>query len=618
MARYFTFILGFFITQLYGQSVSELIKSAARLEAEGHLYDAAQLQEKAWRIKPQDKIYAWQAGQNYYYAKDYRKAVDCLGPVKLMDKEYPLSGLMYARALKHDGRYREAMEAFTQFLKQYNGPEKKQLEEVVVIDMQGCDYALQQKGQTANKPELKFEILPEAVNSLENEFAPIPVTDDLLYFTSNFQGSIRIYRTGRQDGVWSRPEPASGLPTSAGQHFGNGCFSPDGSRFYFTQCAAPSRKQKDGKQSCGIYMTRNTGNGQWTEPERLRDYINTPNATNTQPTVFELNGEEVMVFVSDREGGLGGSDLYRCSRPLASGDIDFSLPVNLGPKINTPGDELTPFVNIADGRLYFSSNGHLNMGGFDIFQCDFLSDQPVVKNLGLPYNSSADDTGFTLKKSGLGGYLVSNRFFLPQKSSTRHEDIFEFSKVEKRYYLTAVVFDDEQRISMRNLDVALYERGKDGKLSLLTQQKFAEGDIQFEIEPNRQYAIEVSKQGYQTQLAETSSLTASGGNHKLSVNLRKKDNEKSQAFTKSTTTQPATTQPAPQRFFVQLETVAKPNLEAVRYDEVRKLGQLITLKGDGNYSRVALGPFGTREAANEVARAARDIPDFGAAMVVRF
>jgi hypothetical protein len=523
----------------------------------------------------------------------------------MMDKEYPLSGLMYARALKQDGRYREAMEAFTQFLKQYSGPEKKQLEQVIVTEMQGCDYALQLKSAQLGNSDLRFEVLPEAVNSLENEFAPIPITDDVLYFSSNFQGTARIYRTIRQEDNWSRPELASGLPAPVEQHFGNGCFSPDGSRFYFTQCTAPDKKKKDGRAICGIYVTKREGSGQWSEPVRLREYINAANATNTQPNVFELNGEEVMVFASDREGGNGGLDLYRCSRPFASDDVDFSLPVNLGPQINTPGDELTPFVDIETGELYFSSNGHLSLGGFDIHKVRFLSEVPSVTNLGIPYNSAADDFGFILKKSRSGGFLVSNRLSLPQKSTTRHEDLFEFSKTEREYFLTATAFDNDARVSLRGLDVALYEKGSDGRLSLLTKQTFAEGDVKFPIDPDRHYAIEVSKAGYQTQSVETTALTAANGNHKLSVNLLKTGLPTHQSGT-------------PQQFFVQLETVNQPNLSSKKYDRVRDLGTLTTLKGDAKTTRIALGPFGTREAANEVARTVRDIPDFSSALVVRF
>jgi tetratricopeptide (TPR) repeat protein len=619
-------------SQINAQTVNDLLKTSNRLEAEGHLYDAAVLQEKAWRIKPQDKNLAWQAGHNYYYAKDYRKAVDCLQAVKMEAKSWPMAGLMYARALKSDNRYRESMEAYTQFLKTYVGADKKTLEGIVVLEMRGCDYALQliEAKKTKKNTDLRFEILPEGVNSVENEFAPIPVTDDLLYFSSNWQGSAKIYRIIRQEGKWSRPELAQGLPTPVEQHFGNGCFSPDGSRFYFTQCAGV-KNQKEGRAICSIYMTRRNGNQQWSEPQRLRDYINLEGSTNTQPYVFELNGEEVIIFSSDRAGGMGGLDLYRCARPLTSDDMDFSLPVSLGALVNTIGDELSPFVDTEAGLLYFSSNSHLSIGGFDIYQVPYNESGAEVSNIGMPYNSAADDFGFILKKTGAGGFLVSNRQELPQKVSTRHDDIFEFSNVQKSHTLVATAFDATHHISLRDVDVTLYEKDADGRLRLLTMATFPDGEIHFPIQSGAHYMIEASKDGYLMASAETSRLTEiNTGGHKLSVNLLKKEApapKQSASRKKDSVSNPkpkpapaptAATGTNPVGFFIQLEAVQQYETDTDRYDAVRSLGEVRPIGSTNSEEiRVLLGPFSTKDEANQMARNVREQTAFIGAFVVR-
>jgi SPOR domain/WD40-like Beta Propeller Repeat len=638
---------------LPAQTVSELLKTAYKLEQASHLYDAAVLQEKAWRIKPQDKGLAWNAGQNYYYAKDYRKAIDCLIALRMDGDSYPLAGLMYARSLKADSRYREAMEAYTQFLTGYKASDKKVLEEIVVTEMRGCDYALQLNEAAKTKPKntnLKFELLPEGVNSLENEFAPIPITDDLLYFSSNFQGSAKIYRIMRQDGVWSRPELAQGLPKPVEEHFGNGCFSPDGSRFYFTQCGGAAKKDKEGRALCNIYVTLREGGGEWSEPLKLRDYVNAPNATNTQPYVFESNGEEVLIFASNREGGKGGLDLYHCTRPLTSNDLDFSLPVSMGDFVNTVGDELSPFVDPLTSSLYFSSNGHLSLGGFDVYKVPYMTSGAEVENIGLPYNSATDDYGYILKKSGDGGFMVSNRQKLPQKLSTRHDDLFEFTTTKQSNYLVATVFDATHKVSLRDVEATLYEKAKDGRLRLLTAQKFAEGEIKFPIEVGKTYVLEAVKEGYAMQSAETGKLTETPAGHKLSINLFKKQQPgKAGVQEAAPTPKPVLEAPEPERrepvkaerkktepvitdpvvvgasspnglFWVQIEaSSALPNLDSdTRFDPIRHLGQIksLGLRSDGLY-RVVLGGFATRDEANAAARVVRSESAFKAAFVAR-
>jgi tetratricopeptide (TPR) repeat protein len=631
----FLFLFLLCSSMLSAQTVNELLKTAYKLEQQSQLYDAAILQERAWRIKPQDKDLAWSAAQNYYYAKEYRKALDCLAALKMENENYPLAGLMYARCLKADGRYREAMEAYTLFLTGYKGADKKILEDIIVTEMRGCDFALTQNEAAKVNTEqsnLKFDLLPEGVNSLENEFAPIPITDDLLYFSSNFQGSAKIYRIMRQDGVWSRPELAQGLPKPVEEHFGNGCFSPDGSRFYFTQCSGANKKNKDGRALCNIYVTLRQGGGEWSEPQKLRDYVNAPGATNTQPNVFEMNGEEVIIFASDKAGGKGGLDLYRCSRPLNSNDMDFSLPVSLGDQVNTIGDELSPFVDPNSNTLYFSSNGLMSFGGFDVYRVPYGVQGAEVVNLGLPFNSGADDYGYILKKSGEGGFMVSNRQKLPQKLSTRHDDLFEFSTVKQTNYLVATAFDATHKISLREVNATLYEKANDGRLRLLTVEKFAEGDIKFPIETGKTYVLEAEKEGYELQSSETSKLTQDGKGHKLALNLRKKQgtstaSAQGAAPIKKPVLQveqaPTKEQPvkvAAGQFCVQLEaSSALPNVETdARFDAIRHFGSLkvTSVRSDGMY-RVILAGFTTREAANDAARQIRAESEFKAAFVAR-
>jgi hypothetical protein len=641
-SRSFLLFVVLFVSQtlVFGQTVADLVKLGNKLEVEGHLYDAAVLFEKAWRIKPQEKDLAFRAGSNFYFARDYKKAIDCLQAVKTEEKQYSLVGLLYARSLKREQRYREASEAFSHFLNRYEGLNKKTLEDVCVTEIKGCDYALELKSQPV-RSGIKFEVLPEAVNSIEDEYAPIPITDDLLYFSSDFQGKAKIFRVQRKEGVWSRPELAKGLPKPVEDQFGNGCFSPDGTRFFFTQCKTEQKKGEDGKKiavtTCNIYLTRRNTNGAWSEPEKLRDYINQPGYNNTQPFLYEQNGEEILLFASNREGSVGGLDLYKCSRQIDSPDLDFSLPVNLGLSVNTIGDEVSPFVDAQAGILYFSSNGHINIGGFDIYSIDLNQSGGMLTNLGLPYNSSSDDLGFTLKKSNNGGFLVSNRQALPQKVSTRHQDLFEFKPVVKSFELSAKAFDAVHQVSLRDLDVTLYEKDSDGQLQLLTMATFAEGDISFPIMNGKEYLIEIAKEGYKTQNASTQKRFETVNGYYITMSLEKlgqvvideqepvKEKPKSKKPAKKIAPTPApVSKPAPEKtadpavFYVHLESVLDFDIQETKYADLSEMGKLMPLlSADDEYIRVYLGPFDSKERANQAARVLRDNAQFPQALVVR-
>ncbi len=149
---------------------------------------------------------------------------------------------------------------------------------------------------------------------------------------------------------------------------------------------------------------------QWSKPEKLPPLINDPNYTSTQPALGRTakTNREILYYVSDRPDGRGGLDIWYTvwndKKQL------FSKPRNLGFKINTAGDEMTPFYNLSTRNLYFSSNGLPGIGGLDIFKAFGERNRwSNINNLGYPINSSYDDLYFTVNKSGEFGFFVSNR-----------------------------------------------------------------------------------------------------------------------------------------------------------------------------------------------------------------
>ncbi|MEM1123640.1 MAG: tetratricopeptide repeat protein [Bacteroidota bacterium] len=470
--------------------------------------DAAAHYEAAWQQQPKEIELIFKTGEAYYLVKDFKKAIQALQHVKTENKRFPLVGLKYARALKQDGQYELAKDEFIYFINAYQGADKAVVSLIVANEIKGCEQGI---ALIANRPEATIQVkhLSENLNSPAIEFAPIPYSDDLLYYSSTMKGNQSyLFRSQRKNGQWNKAVIAEGLPDFPNKHFANGSFAPNAKRFYFTLC-----DNGDGLNSrCEIYVLKREQK-KWSEPIRLRDYINIDHATTTtQPWVVHQNGQEILYFASDREGGFGQMDIWYATRSINSDDIDFTYPVNAGAKINSLGDEITPFYDLKRSTLYYSSNGKITLGGWDVFQARGALDQwETPENMGSPINSSADEFYYVLKPSGKGGFFTSNRLYGPEKVSTQHEDLFEFGESTKVTTLNALgqVMDSETMLPISNVRISLFEL-VDGKAKLLSSKKIAQSNYRFQILPDKKLRLVAEKAGYLKNVYDFDSYDADG------------------------------------------------------------------------------------------------------------
>lgn len=470
--------------------------------------DAAAHYEAAWQQQPKEIALIFKAGESYGLIKDFKKAIQAYQHVKTENKRFPLVGLKYARALKQDGQYEAAKEAFIYFINAYQGNDKAVVSVIVANEIKGCEKGITLKNNP-QKSTIEVKHLSENLNSPAIEFAPIPYSDDLLYYSSTMKGNqAYLFRSQRKNGEWNKAVIAEGLPKFPNKHFANGSFAPNAKRFYFTLC-----DNGDGLNSkCEIYVLKRE-KAKWSEPIRLRDYINIDNAnTTTQPWVVHQNGQEILYFASDREGGFGQMDIWYTTRNINSDDIDFTYPVNAGAAINSLGDEITPFYDLKNNTLYYSSNGKVTLGGWDIFQAKGALDQwESIENLGAPINSSADEFYYVLKPSGKGGFFASNRLYGAEKISTQHEDLFEFGESSSTTNLNAIgqVMDSETMLPISDVRISLYEL-MDGRAKLLSSKKIAQSNYRFQILPEKKLRLVVEKAGYLKNVFDFDSYNADG------------------------------------------------------------------------------------------------------------
>ena len=478
-------------------SWKKLAKLADENLARAEYANAAEQYKQAWQKKPGNLELIYKAGKAYATVKDYQNAADAFGQVKDKTDLDPLVGLLYGQALKQSGQYDLAARELATALSNYQGPDTDVVTAVLQSEIRGAELGVQ-FDKMGPDPAVQVTHLGSNVNTIETEFAPLPFNDEVLYFSSTVGNRAEIYRSTKKNGIWG-PAVSPSLPEVEGDHFCNGTLTPDNKRFYFTIC---SNDESWGGMStrCEIFLTRREDNA-WTEPERLRDYINMEGATTTHPHVVHDGEAEILYFASNREGGKGGMDIWYTTRAIASDDIDFTFPVNVGSKINSASDEITPYYDVNRGLLYYAANAASGIGGYDIYKAaGRKSGWKAPENVGTPINSPADDYFYAQSPSGQVGFLVSNRTFGMEKISTVDEDIFELSfGAVADQFASGKIYSKNDGTPLRDVAVALYEISETGSRKLISNQVADNGTYRFKLVPDLRYELDAQKAGYRTE-----------------------------------------------------------------------------------------------------------------------
>jgi len=395
--------------------------------------------------------------------------------------------LYYADALKMNGNYDEALIQYQAYKEKVPNDPKADL------GIESCSLA---KEWIANpsKYEVKWE---KNLNSKEDDYAPAYADKKYgsIIFTSDRNGatgrdvdnwtglSFSDLFFSRRDPKreWSKPnlaDAAGVLNTKAND--GVGQFNPRFSTFYFTRCYNDPRR----KNGCGIFKTSRTGQTAWSDPEMV-------DLGGDSATIFghpTIGSDETIYFAAELPGGFGGKDIWVAKKKGKGGSY---IKENLGPDINTAGDEMFPFLR-EDSVLYFSSTGHPGMGGLDIYRSVKSSGKwSRPENMKYPINSSADDLGIVFNKDEPEeGLFSSNR-----PGGKGRDDIYSFVIPPVYFTLSGTVTDDRtlQPIQGANVRIA----GTNGKsLEDNTDEKGFYSFNKNQISPNTTYEIMVIKKDY--------------------------------------------------------------------------------------------------------------------------
>lgn len=462
----------------------------------GEYNDAAKTYRKIYNklTKPEERTLrgevAWKMGLCHRELNQSARAAAAFQ--NALRYKYPdsLALLYMAQALHAEGKYPQAIKAYEDYLA--FDPDSK----IAKVGLDGATMANATRGQRTRYIVRQHKLF----NSRRSDYAPMyaPGDADNLYFTTtneNVNGSKKSEITGmkkgdiwmarkNERGEWLRPEAVEG---ELNTEFDEGIisFSPDGSMMYLTK----ARREPNAPTSVEIY-TSTRADASWSAAQKL-DITADTLSVYAHPAVSPDGN--YLYFTSDMPGGEGGRDIWRINLKDRVGSLE-----NLGNWINTPGDEMFPYMR-TDSVMYFASDGHPGYGGLDIFRAEMTkSGGWKVENMGRPVNSPSDDFGITYEPGAERGFLSSNR-----DDARGYDHIFSFELPELQIWISGWVLDrDDEPVPNAVIRIV----GNDGS----NQKEIArnDGSFRFPLSRGVSYVMLAGAKGYLNAKQEFTSDTA--------------------------------------------------------------------------------------------------------------
>lgn len=395
----------------------------------------------------------------------------------------PIAVLKLADCLKAQAKYPEAIVEYNNYKKLMPSDTRGE------TGAKSCELAQQWK-DAKNTPETRLKVENMTLlNSKESDFSPAYSDKKYtsLIFTSTRQGATGAIdiTTGQnhsdlyeakmdKNGKWSTPAPLASTIVSK-MNEASVAVSRKGDVMFMTRC--PEAKNKQLK--CQLYICKKQGPS-WAEPELMPFCIDS--IAFAHPAINVAG--DVLYFTSKLPGGFGGKDIWMSKYDKKA--KAWGQPENLGASVNTPGDEMFPYIAEDDKTLYFSSNYHLGMGGLDIFRAEKDASGKFSKapeNLKWPMNSPADDFGIIFEGKKIKGYFTSNR-----EGGKGSDDIWAFVLPPLNFNLTGTVVSEEGSEPVANALIHL--KGSNG--DMFEFKTGADGKYNFKLKENTSYEVTVA------------------------------------------------------------------------------------------------------------------------------
>lgn len=392
-----------------------MTRSSIRLN---DIYQARDLLEVWHRREPDNLKIRLKLATYLFQSRDYERAAVFFDKLWELDPDkYPEAGYYSALIMKIYGEYEQSLQILQTLRRRsrrIGGPmlTRSRLDNEIT----GCYMGIAARDTLVKTEVNRFN---ETINSPYIEFGPVLLGESTFVYGSVIRDSsdyidlmepyrsTKLFLEAREiNGTWiGGYETKPPFVNYPGFDTGRGVFSIDRKRFYSVRCSLDNK----GCTICHLYVSKLLENG-WSQPSKLSKEINHPRFSSTHPamgTCFD-SALEVLYFVSDRNGGAGGKDIwFSVYNKLTT---NYTKAENAGVFINTNQDEMTPYFDLPSHRIYFSSNGWPSLGGFDIFYANGdMTTWGLPVNVGRPINSSYDDLNLVQNYSAKFGLFASNR-----------------------------------------------------------------------------------------------------------------------------------------------------------------------------------------------------------------
>ncbi|WP_299121588.1 OmpA family protein [uncultured Winogradskyella sp.] len=414
----------------------------------------------------------------------------------------------YSQMLKANGKYEESNQQMDRFATMRPSDDR------ATAFRKNPDYLpkILEQGKKFNLQNANF-------NSEQSDFGGT-TNDGKLYITSGRNDSRKTYGWNEQPflDIYSMTKNSDGSYQEATLandkintrfHEGLVSFTPDGSTMYFSRESYFEKAyQKDSLSKVRysqLYLFKATKLGDdWDTVESLS--INSENYSVKNPSV-SADGS-TLYFASNMPGGYGDFDIYKA--PINK-DGTIGEPQNLGQKVNTEGQEMFPYIS-STNMLYFSSNGHLGLGGMDVFYTREIDGKMApIRNVGIPINSNADDIAFTINEEDESGFVSSNR-----DGGKGSDDVYAFKKLQPLcdVLISATVLDDKTREPISGASVSLFDSEGNSVVSKTTN---AEGVAEFIVECEEDTELEVIMDGFNSKRVPVKGSSEEENNIQISL-----------------------------------------------------------------------------------------------------
>ncbi len=494
--------------ETYGVTYKQMLKAADEaFTIDKDYYTAMRYYGLAMNVRPNDTSLRFKYAESARLAGAFILARDAYKMVATAeDKDkFPLTQYWLGYVYQVLGKYTEAIDSYEQFLDKQTGNEA-----VPTYYLQLAKKGIKDAKWSRDIAEVQHNVnvlsIGSEINTPNKEFGAFILNDTLFYSSLNFQSNKDNAPTERPyarilfsvDG--SKGEQLTNGINDTLRHTANLVYNTKRTQRFFTRCDYLDNRSADIR--CAIFTQKKQQDGSWSNPEGLKNYINDNQYTYTHPSVAQdkENEDEYLYFVSNQPGGKGKLDIW-----VAKIDSEGNLekPENLA-IVNTNENEVTPFFHSPTQTLYYSTEGMLGLGGFDIQKVKKTKDGwGEIENMGKPINSSLNDLYFTLNEDGSKGYLSSNRegsTYMEKEYQLCCDDIFA-AEFDIKVELLAFVFNNTDKSELLGTSIRLLEIKPDGSLEEISKQTHPfDNAYNFFVDRGAKYILEASKNGFVQQL----------------------------------------------------------------------------------------------------------------------